>query len=228
MNIHSKILVHWTGKDIENRPDIEKAQLYVKRLTDYYKNGLYAKRTDEDTIRGRKIINIVRLCFTEIRFSQVQTHADRYGKLGIGFTRDFIINKGGRPVIYIPFEPPPEGRLLEDSIRNAYKISGDNQGMRESLKWITAHVKRMTNEDKEDYYEESEWRIVFDESPKNRHFTESGTAGIYRLLFEASDIKIIVFPDEYIRQKSLKNEIIKKFFSKHMPLMATLDDCRNF
>ena len=41
-----------------------------------------------------------------------QTHAERYGKLGIGFTRDFILNKGGRPVIYIPHTANKDSRLL--------------------------------------------------------------------------------------------------------------------
>ena len=71
---------------------------------DYYQNGLFTKRTTEAVIRHMKIKNLLRLCFTEIRLSQAQTHAERYGKLGIGFTRDFIMNKGGRPVIYIPFK----------------------------------------------------------------------------------------------------------------------------
>jgi hypothetical protein len=102
MDIHSKILVHWTGKK-DNGSAYIKDQEYVERLKNYYKNGLFAKRTSEDSIRKWKIKNLVRICFTEIRLSQVQTHAKRYGKLGIGFSRDFIMNKGGRPVIYIPF-----------------------------------------------------------------------------------------------------------------------------
>ncbi len=115
MNIHSKILVHWTGKnDIENQPENIRAQKYVERLRDYYEHGLYSKRTKEDVIRKVKIKNLIRLCFTEIRLSQAREHANNYGKLGIGFTRDFILNRSGRPVIYIPFEA--ESCLLEKSL----------------------------------------------------------------------------------------------------------------
>jgi hypothetical protein len=60
------------------------------------------------------------ICFTEIRLSQAQTHAKQYGKLGIGFERDFIMDKGGRPVIYIPYKPKNGGRLLEDEVTRKY------------------------------------------------------------------------------------------------------------
>jgi hypothetical protein len=115
MNIHSRFLVHWTGeKDIESLPNNIRSQRYVERLKDYYQNGLFIKRREEAVLRGLKIKNLLRLCFTEIRLSHAQKHAARYGKLGIGFSRDFILNRGGRPVIYIPFEA---GRcLLEDSL----------------------------------------------------------------------------------------------------------------
>jgi len=234
MGIHSKILVHWTGKDIENCAEDNKSQLYFERLKDALENGLFTKRTNEDVIRGWKIKNIIRLCFTEIRLSQAQKHADRYGKLGIGFTRDFIMNKGGRPVIYIPYKAKADGRLLEDSIRNVHKKSKDNEEIHRSSKWIMAHVKRMSNgksedsEDYEDYYEEMEWRLIHDESSNNKHFEKGKDKGIHRLKFEASDIKVIIFPDEGIMQMSLEDETIKRYFSKHMPIMVTLEDCRNF
>ena len=233
MGIHSKFLVHWTGNgkdDIESISESVRPQRYLERLIDYYQNGLYAKRTNEAVIRGWQIKNIIRLCFTEIRLSQVQTHAERYGKLGIGFTRDFIMNRGGRPVIYIPFEAKVDARLLEDSIKNAYKKSIDNEEIQKSLKWIMAHVKRMSNGNSEDYknYEEMEWRLVYDENPNNKHFTKGEAEGIHRLRFKASDIKIIIFPDEGIRQMSFENNAIRKYFSEHMPIMATLGDCCNF
>ncbi len=226
MGIHSKLLVHWTGKDIENRPVTEKSQLYVERLKDDLEKGLFARRTSEDSIRNWKIKYLIRICFTEIRLSQAQTHAERYGKLGIGFTRDFIMNKGGRPVIYIPYDAEDEGRLLEDSIRNVYEKSKDNSEINRSSKWIMAHVKRMSNGKDEDYYEEMEWRLVYDESSK--HFTNGEAENVRRLQFEASDIKVIIFPDENTKQQSLSDKVIRDYFSKHLPIMATLEDCRNF
>ena len=93
MGIHSKILVHWTGKDIENCPEATKTQLYVERLKDDLEKGIFSKRTSEDSIRKTKITNLLRICFTEIRLSQAQRHAERYGKIGIGFTHEFMMNE---------------------------------------------------------------------------------------------------------------------------------------
>ena len=233
MRIHSKILVHWTGKDIENCPEANKSQLYVERLKDDLEKGLFTKRTSEDSIRHWKIKDLVRLCFTEIRLSQAQTHAERYGKLGIGFTRDFIMNKGGRPVIYIPYDAKDDGRLLEDSIRNVYEKSKHYAEINKSSKRIMAHVKRMSNgrdedsEDYEDYYEEMEWRLVYHKN-NSTHFTKDEAENVRRLKFEASDIKVIIFPDENTKQQSLSDKFIRDYFSEHLPIMATLEDCRNF
>ncbi len=134
MGIHSKILVHWMGKDIENNSEDKRSQFYVDRLKNDLQEGLYTKTTDEAVIRGWIIKNITRLCFTEIRLSQVQTHAERYGKLGLGITRDFIMNRGGRPVIYIPFAVMGGSWSLEDSIRNAYEKSEDNKEIHSASK----------------------------------------------------------------------------------------------
>jgi hypothetical protein len=52
MGIHSKILVYWTGKDIEEYPKEEKSQLYVERLKDDLQKGLYARTNVEAVIQG--------------------------------------------------------------------------------------------------------------------------------------------------------------------------------
>jgi hypothetical protein len=229
MGIHSTILVHWTGKkDIERKPENIRSELYLERLIDYYLNGLFAKRVTEATIRKYAIKNLIRICFTEIRLSQAQTHAKRYGKLGIGFARDFILNKGGRPVIYIPHTANEDSRLLEDSIKNVHEKSKDNKEVHKSAKRIMTHVKRMSNGKSEDYYEEMEWRIVYDENPNNKHFKKGNNEGVFRVKFNASDIKVIIFPDENIKQIALKNRTLRKFFSVYIPIIATLDDCYNF
>jgi hypothetical protein len=224
MGIHSKILVHWTGKkDIEVNPENERPRLYYERLRDYYQKGLYAKRATEDSIRTIK--NLIRICFTEIRLSQSQTHAERYGKLGIVFARDFIMNKGGRSVIYIPYEA--DKCLLEDSIRDLHKKSEKIQEICRSVKYIMTYVKRMSDGRGEDYYEEMEWRLVQDES-NNVPFTSGEKRKIWRLKFNADDVKVIIFPDEETKKMAVADTIMKDFFSKHTPIMATLKDCDNF
>lgn len=227
MGIHSKFLVHWTGKDIEEKCLVaEKSQHYVNRLKDDLEKGLFTQRTSEKSIRGSIVKKFVRLCFTEIRLSQAQIHAERYGKLGIGFTRDFIMDKGGRPVIYIPHKTKDGGRLLEDSIRNVYEKSKGNEEIHRSSIWIMAHVKRMSNGKEEDYYEEMEWRLVYDES--STYFTKGEGNNVYRLQFKANDIRVIIFPDEHTKQESLNDASIKDYFSIHQPIMVTLEDCTNF
>lgn len=227
MGIHSKILVHWTGKDIESNTSANKSQLYIERLIDDLQNGLFTKRTTEDVIRKKKIKNLVRICFTEIRLSHARTHAGRYGKLGIGFTRDFIMNKGGRPVIYIPFESPKDSHLLENLLRTLYDKSTGDDEIHKSTKWIMTYVKRMSNGKGEDYYDEMEWRLVYDESPKNRHFIDEGH-GVYRMRFATRDVKVIIFPDEGTKKLALENDILKKYISEHMPMMATVEDSDSF
>jgi len=226
MGIHSKFLVHWTGgEDIEKRPKGERPQLYVERLINDLQEGLYAKTTEEDVIRRLKIKNLTRLCFTEIRLSQAQMHAKRYGRLGLGFSRDFIMNKGGRPVIYIPFEAEADSRLLEDSLRDVYNNSKDRDDIHKPFISIMAYVKRMSNSKGEDYYEEMEWRIVHHARDKN--IIDTGR-GVHRLKFKPNNLKIIIFPDEDTKQLSLKDDYIKNYLSEHMPIIATLHDCGNF
>lgn len=229
MGIHSQFLVHWTGKCIEERPEAERSELYVKLLKDDLKEGLFTKTTDEDSIRGITIKRLVRLCFTEIRLSQALTHAKRYGRLGIGFTRGFIMDKGGRPVIYVPYDAKVDGCLLEKSIENVYKQSEGTHETDRSVTWILAHVKRMSNgKDEgcinyEDYYEEMEWRLVYDE--RSTHFRHDESKDGYRLPFEAKDVRVIIFPDENARRQSLSDKVFKDYFAEHLPIMATVEEC---
>lgn len=228
MKIHSEILVHWTGKkDIENNPVSNQTQLYVQRVEDYYRNGLFMKRTTEPTTRGRKIKYLPRLCFTEIKLSQAKDHANRYGKLGIGFSREFIMNRGGRPVIYIPFEP--RDGLLERSLDQALDKSKGNDEINKLMISIHSYIKRMWDENDEQAYDEMEWRIVYDNDPNYcKYFTRGKDKDEFRFIFTANDVKIIVFPDEKTRRASFDDKIIKKFFSIYTPITITVDECENF
>jgi hypothetical protein len=227
MRIHSKILIHWTGgKDIEKAKPPDKPKLYVERLEDYIQHGLYAKRSSESSLRKMKVKNLIRLCFTEIRLSQSKTHAKRYGKLGVGFSRDFILKKGGRPVIYVPYQPIKGYCILEESIKSLYKKNKNNPELKRYAKYILAHVKRMDNGNTEDYFEEMEWRLVWDESSTT--FTKGQNADEYRLKFTGKDIKIIIFPNKTTQELALKNDIIKEQISRYTPILVNLKDSMNF
>ena len=173
---HSKFLVHWTGqRDLEPLPGSEKSDCYADRLKDWYQNGLFTRRTTDPELAIRlpepghvnKLKNeeFVRLYFTEVRLSQAENHSLRYGRLGIGFTSEFIANKGGRPVIYNPWEA--KGRSLEESIYRAWE-KASTQGNAEFealLSSIVAFCKPMSEGTPGsaayvDNYEEMEWRIV--------------------------------------------------------------------
>ncbi|MHB1349913.1 MAG: abortive infection system antitoxin AbiGi family protein [Desulfobulbaceae bacterium] len=161
MTIRSEFLVHWTGSDIESHGNKNKPELYLKRLLDDYANGLFAKRTDEAVVRRMTLKGIIRWCFTEIRLSQADQHAERFGRLGIGFTREFIMGKGGRPVIYIPFDAADSSRLLEDSIRRVHDNSARDSDVQRSARYIMAHVKRMGDGPATyEHFEEMEWRML--------------------------------------------------------------------
>jgi len=94
---------------------------------------------------------------------------------------------------------------------------------------IHSFIKRMMDENGEEHYDEMEWRIVYDNNPNYRkYFTRGKDAGVFRFNFLASDVKIIIYPDENTRKISFDDKIIKEFFSQHTPITVTLDDCENF
>jgi hypothetical protein len=79
----------------------------------------------------------------------------------------------------------------------------------------------------EEYYDEMEWRIVHDENPV-KYFTYGKAEGVYRFRFLPNNIKVIIFPDDETKRMSFSDKSIMEFFSVHMPIAVTLDDCDNF
>ena len=181
-------------------------------------------------------LEIVRLCFTEIRLSQAKSHSQRYGKLGIGFHRDYIANKGGRPVIYLPWEA--DNRFLDECIWRAWakaKTQGNDE-IEKLLKWILAFCKLMSNgkpensPDYKDWYEEMEWRLVYGESldTSGAFVPDAVEPDAHRMKFEPVDVAAIVFPNKDVMRKTLNDIDMKAFFAVHQPNLLLLDDCDHF
>ena len=241
MSIHSKFLIHWTGKDFHVPPtspitsDIRKQ--YVERLIDDCYSGMYMNIGQEVIygVGGTSITDsISRICFSEVRLSQVEYHAKHYGMLGIGFQRDFVIQRQGNPVFYV--QNSDEGLVIEnlDHVTKYLQANAKNIKLYGEFAVVCGFLKAMSERNKSDYtfYEEMEWRIVHTNrlQEKNYCYVQDKNLHIYRLKVSPKDIRIIIFPDDDTKQMAIKDKDNRfiKFFKDDFPIITTVEDCKNF
>lgn len=178
---HSDFLVYWTGRDIMkkhgdipvsegNYPPVVVSD-FIKRLQDILEYGLWMRRhEDVDYINVNKCRfpkpGVARLCFTELKISDSLLHANKFGSLGIGFKRFFVINRMGSPVYYVPdtqstgihpFFPPFSNFYNPNDPHEFFSFFKNMSQDRNSQGYI-----------KYDLYEESEWRIIYSEQIKSK------------------------------------------------------------
>ena len=106
--LHSNFLVHWVGKEFHKPPDSplddNLRNKYVETLIHILENGLDMRTGKEGIydLNGNLLETFIsRVCFTEIKMSQARKHAQRYGSVGIGVSRDFVLRCYGNPVLYM-------------------------------------------------------------------------------------------------------------------------------
>lgn len=171
--VHSDFLIHWTGKDLDkeyetdpkwfdnpkgsktDNPDLKFK--YLKRLNDTLKYGLWL--TAEPDVKfniGPDSITIPstsKVCFTELKLSESQRHARDYGRLGIGFKRPYLFNRGGRPCAYFGFH----GTSHKDPFLTKCASDLDDKTLLNFFKPMNSSLKELNY----DLYSESEWRILY-------------------------------------------------------------------
>lgn len=118
--LRSNFLIHWTGKDINRYYDTLndlQCEEYVERLRstifssdpDKYPKGkglwvtkkkeiLYSHLYDSPQFSYNHVATI---SFTENKLSRTREHTERYGCLGFGFDREFVLKYQGGPVLYV-------------------------------------------------------------------------------------------------------------------------------
>ncbi len=178
---------------------------------------------------------ISRVCFTEIRLSQVQCHAKKYGKLGIGFDRKFVLDRMGNPVFYV--QDADTGLIISSLNHLLGLVQRTNDAKLENeLEFVFGFLKGMSDRRKHPrdfgFYEEMEWRVInFQEIRKDscKYIeVEDAKKEIYRLVLNPQDIKILIFPDEPTMRMATQDEFFKDYFKKHVPMMTTVEDCKHF
>ncbi len=227
--VHTKILVHWTLKESEN---IDK-ESYINRLSSILKDGLRFGKVDEsfNSKNGSIKINTNQdmLCFTETRISKSIFGANKlpfkYGRLGIGLHRKFVIRNGGNPVFYVnPMDSADIINLLDnaDFLRCFVKPMNEDKVIEDWDEYDLSH------------YDDLEWRIIPDrnESLRSKFKTKYDSLGKYSIqkkedgyyylsLADAEEyIECIIFPDEKI-QNACMDTILSFFKGKRIPIITT-------
>jgi hypothetical protein len=178
---HSDFLICWTGKDImekhgglvanERQYSPVVVSDFIKRLQDILEYGLWMrKRKDIDHIKVNTFEfpkpEVARLCFTELKISDSLLHANKFGPLGIGFKRFFVVNRMGSPVYYVPdtgcsglhpFFPPFSDFYNPEDPHEFFSFFKNMSQDRNPQGYIAY-----------DLYEESEWRVIYSEKIKSK------------------------------------------------------------
>lgn len=105
-------LFHWIGRDIEadfekseRRSREERAERYIAYLKGSLNLGLWVKHPDSPesllSTPSQTLTPFPMTCFTEWRPDESREHVAKYGKLGLGFPRNWVSKRGGQPVTYV-------------------------------------------------------------------------------------------------------------------------------
>jgi hypothetical protein len=107
--IHLQQLFHWIGSNLDEKVSGSKLseslrRKYLDYLRGALKHGLWAKTPRiPDQLGDGSLIKVHRpiTCFTEWSLDQSHPHTRIYGRLGFGFPKRFVLERGGQPVTYV-------------------------------------------------------------------------------------------------------------------------------
>jgi len=150
-------------------------------------------------------------CFCDIPLSAIQSHMGFYGEYGIGMTKDWGIEKGISPVMYVI--PNSHFVTIINGIRKAAKGVADNTKIFAFLKRYRGVNHRLVDGEwitrkNYLYYNEREWRYVPSELLANKMIirvdkkeefdadTLSQNTKAYLCSFKAEDIRYMIVKNE--------------------------------
>jgi hypothetical protein len=175
----SNTLTHWSGR---NKPEADAFEIIEnivntkKLLLNYcpsYPNFPEALR-----------LRIMMICFTDLPLNLSQEQCERFGKFGIGFSKEKMIDYGANPVLYTT-------STMNEKVENFISLIGRLQGEEVDREWRDATLNDdvgdryqfsseqlyalveiagfmqnyQYNDNSVDYYQR-EWRINYETLPK--------------------------------------------------------------
>ena len=243
----TSLLFHWTGKNIALDPETltdETRASYLSMLVSILSGGLWLSSCHEmiQVSRGVHGWSPRMTCLTETRLSVINRHARKYGLLGLGFEREFVLRFHGTPVHYVRGRPPES--LMEDltsltSWLSALRDEHDDPAKKDEILaqfhrayHLLALTKPMTDaKSKGEDFEllhEHEWRIVQTESLKpllrcirSQSDTESA---LWAVPIAPADLRFLVFPDAGTRELAMEDERFQAWCGHRAIPMLTLQE----
>ena len=127
-NIHRQQLFHWIGEHIGRgdgargqRAKLSDAQReeYLACLLGSFAHGLWMKQPREpEWIEPKPRAGFRQArpmtCFTEWSLDLSHPHSTKYGRLGLGFPKRWVLERGGQPVTY--FKSVGQHRLFPQAL----------------------------------------------------------------------------------------------------------------
>lgn len=247
---HSDFLIHWTGKDIDITSSTAD-DLFLERLRSILKYGLWMTKDKIPEVINVNRIDIekplyARICFTELKLSESQDHANKYGPLGIGMKRYFLFDRLGSPMFYVQFGTR---NLFFPPYSEWFVKSEEGQHLLNFFKHMCS--KRPLQYD---YYNESEWRIVYSEEIKER-LLKNGAKEVTSLFNNPKDkdgpeylipldpwLAMIIYPNLKVKKRSIEDKEIRGLLEEianrktitgcpertHKPIELDLAACAHF
>jgi hypothetical protein len=146
--IHRQQLFHWIGNHIDSLTGGSLTDAlrdeYVNCLRGALVRGLWVKTPrDPDCLGDGSLIKVHRpiTCFTEWTLGQSLPHTTRYGRLGLGFPKKFVLSRGGQPVIYVrdSSKNDPYTRALKELARFFRRSELKDMVSKHQLKEVQEH-----------------------------------------------------------------------------------------
>ncbi|MEA4905172.1 MAG: abortive infection system antitoxin AbiGi family protein [Bacteroidaceae bacterium] len=175
----SNTLTHWTGRD---KPDTEAFEVIEKIINT--KKLLLTYCPNYPRLPENRQIRTMMVCFTDIPLHLSQEHCARFGKFGIGFSKDKMIQYGANPVLYTTREMNERvekfisliGRLQSEEVDREWRDSALNADVGDRYQFLSEQFFAMFeiagfmqnyqySDTSIDYYQR-EWRINYETLPK--------------------------------------------------------------
>jgi hypothetical protein len=233
--IHTKFLVHWTGKRFHKPTDPLNDELrgkYVETLINILDKGFEMGKGKEEIfdLDGKLLETFIsRVCFTETKLSLARKHAEQYGSLGLGVDRDFVLERYGNPVFYMK-NGKSNVCVNANKVLEFLKSNYATDNILLEYRTLLAYFKNMNDQGSNDlkYYDELEWRVTHLNrlESEGRLTVKDRTKYQYMLKLNPCDVKVLVFPDERTKTQAFNDTRFPKLIEK--PICLTIDDCENF